>query len=212
MIDATKRVWAFVLRFIAGAWRVVLRLARAARALGLRIWKAAIAPLPQAPFVLLVNRRVHRNHQGEVERAEETVAQTEQIEIDAAIALWQFETDRFNGLAAKGAAVLAADAIVATGLATQTGTKGVPAYICIAALVYLASATAAVFAVQRPMPRRVAQPNDVLEGKAAAAMVESVIANQRDGIKLQNLVYVGVRDTAISLALLLAALGYRFAC
>lgn len=200
------RIWVWAQ--VATAWT-----GRKLKALGGLFWRALKSPLPQIVFVLLLNKRVHKSHEAQIASAQATVNQARQpVNLDAAIALWQFETDRLNGLAAKGAAVLAADAIVATGLATQANSKGVPAYLCIAALVYLASAIISVFVVQRPMPRWVATPGDALNGEPANAMVTGVICNQRDGIKLQNLVYVGVRDTAISLALLLVALAYKLIC
>lgn len=196
-------VWAAITSAAGWTGRILL-------AAGRLFVRAIKFPLPQIVFVLLANRRIHRSLKDQVDSADAMVEQADAVELDAAIALWQFETDRFNGLASKGAAVLAADAIVATGLSTQTASKGLAACLCVAALVYVASATVAVCVVQRPTARYVAQPRDVLEGTSANAMVAGVISNEREGIKLQNLVYVGVRDTAISLGLLLAALAYKF--
>ncbi|WP_445258536.1 hypothetical protein [Nocardioides aurantiacus] len=139
------------------------------------------------------------------------MAEADAVDLDAAIALWQFETDRLNGLAAKGAAVLAADAIVATGIATQVSSSGLAALLCVASLIYLVSAVGGVFIVQQPQARIVVQPEHILNGTAAQEMISAYIANTSEGIAAQNLVYVGIRDTMVSLFLFIAALAVNIA-
>ncbi|GAA4117654.1 hypothetical protein GCM10022415_15750 [Knoellia locipacati] len=127
-------------------------------------------------------------------------------DINAAIALWQFENDRLNGLATKAAALLAADAIVGAGIATQTDSRLVARCLLFASIVYLVSAAVAACLVQAPMERQVLGHSSVRDGSAAEEMVAVVVANEHVGVRLQNLVYVSFRDTFVSLVLFLVAL------
>ncbi|RNL62867.1 hypothetical protein EFK50_14130 [Nocardioides marmoriginsengisoli] len=168
--------------------------------------------LPHVFHALMYNARVRRNYRQQIAEAWDLARAAPSINVDEAVALWQFETDRLNGLATKGAAVLAADALVGAGVATQTKSDGLAMYACIACIVYLVSAAVAACLAQMPTKRYAVQPSNVLDGTAATEMVAVVIANEPLGIQLQNLVYVSVRDTFAALVLLLVALISNLVC
>lgn len=100
--------------------------------------------------------------------------------------------------------MLAADALVAAGLATQTQSRGWALVACVACVAYLVSGSAAACLVQMPAARQFVIPEDVLGPDAERRMVEVVAGNESLGIRLQNLVSAGVRDTFVSLVILLA--------
>lgn len=205
-------LWRRAVGALRRAWtrtRVSASVVRNAVAAGARSIIGLHRLLPQIVYALIVNRRVRKNYVNQVEDAWDRAAQADDVSVDAAVALWQFETDRLNGLATKAAAVLAADALVAAGVGTQTSSKGIALYACIAAIAYLVSAAVSACLVQMPMQRFAVQPKHVLEGTATEEMVAVVIANEPVGIQLQNLVSVGVRDTFVSLVLLLAVLAIK---
>lgn len=157
-------------------------------------------PLPQIFYVLWFNRtKVSRQPSVPVER----VRRATDIDKDASIALWQADTDRLNGLAAKAAAVLAADALVAAGLVTQTQSRGWALGAAIACVAYLISGAAAACLVQMPMSRQFVLPKHILDGDVERRMIQVVVGNEVLGIRTQNLVNVAVRDTFISLAVLM---------
>lgn len=158
--------------------------------------------LPQLPVALLLNARLCRQSH-EIDTRARTAAE---VDKEMASALWQAETDRLNGIAAKAAGVLAADALVAAGIATQKPAGVLEVALTVACLTYLVSASVAACAVQMPAPRQAVVPGDVLDGTAERRMLEVVAANAPLGIRLQNLVSVGVRDTLVSLLLLIAVL------
>lgn len=163
------------------------------------LWTIAV-PLPRIFFVMWLNqKRVSRQPSVPAER----VRRAEGIDKDASIALWQADTDRLNGLAAKAGAVLAADALVAAGLVTQTESRGWALWACIACVAYLVSGAVAACLVQMPMSRQFVLPEHVLNGDAERRMIEVVVGNETLGIRTQNLVFVAVRDTFVALVALL---------
>lgn len=166
------------------------------------VWTITV-PVPRIFFILWFNeKRVTRQPSVPAER----VRRAQKIDKDASIALWQADTDRLNGLAAKAGAVLAADALVGAGLATQTDSNGWALVVCIACVVYLVSGAAAACVVQMPMRRQFLLPVHVLDGDVERRMIEVVVGNEALGIRTQNLVSVAVRDTFISLVALLLVL------
>lgn len=191
------------------------RRARQVRVLASGIWnrlcaslrKAAVwtitVPFPRIFFILWFNEnRVTRQPSVAAER----VRRAQKIDKDASIALWQADTDRLNGLAAKAGAVLAADALVGAGLATQTDSNGWALVLCIVCVAYLVSGAAAACVVQMPMRRQFLLPMHVLDGDVERRMIEVVVGNEALGIRTQNLVSVAVRDTFISLVALILVL------
>jgi hypothetical protein len=169
----------------------------------LAAWGLAIPP--QIFYALWLNRRLKRGYEPSVDHAR--IRRAGFIDKDASIALWQADSDRLNGLAARAAAILAADALVAAGLATQTQSRALALALCVLCIGYLVSGSVAACLVQMPMPRQFVVPQDVLEGHAERRMIEVVVGNESLGIRIQNLVSVGVRDTFISLLILLLVFG-----
>lgn len=195
---------ALVARIAAVCWGVLVA--------GLR-WLAKVhVLLPHLGHALMLNRRVRRATSNQFQDAHDRAARIDVVDVDAAVALWQFETDRLNGLATKAAAILAADALVGAGLATQTDSTGGARVACIVSIVYLVSATVAACLAQVPKERQTVSPEDVAEGQAARRMVEVVIANEPLNTELQNLVYVSVRDTFASLVAFVVALALTLLC
>ena len=172
------------------------------RALARRVLGGALAVSPQGMLALWVNRKLASTYEPTV--SVDRLRRAESIDKDAAIALWQADTERLNGLAAKAAAVLAADALVAAGLATQTHSRGWVLAVCVMCVVYLVSGSAAACLAQMPMPRQFVVPSDVLSSGAERRMVEVVAGNESLGLRMQNLVSAGVRDTFVSVVVLLA--------
>lgn len=172
-----------------------------------RLGRLAAALPPQAYFVFRLNRKVWAAHQASVDTAWDNVSGAN-VDLAAATAVWQFDSDRLNGLVAKGTAVLAADAILVTGIATQAQSTGPANWLCMVAMAYLCSALLCGFWVHLPRERRVVTSADVVQGPAVAArkMLAANISNVRNGIAMQNLVYVGFRDTVVAAVLLLGAL------
>lgn len=166
-----------------------------------RLPARALTVLPQVPYALWANRALRTHYQPSV--SAERIRGADSIGRDASIALWQADTDRLNGLAAKAGAVLAADALVAAGLATQTQSRGWTLVACVACVAYLVSGSAAACLVQMPAARQYVVPVDVLGPDVERRMVEVVAGNESLGIRLQNLVSAAVRDTFASLVILL---------
>ncbi|MCW2784013.1 MAG: hypothetical protein JWP74_530 [Marmoricola sp.] len=172
----------------------------------------ALILLPQTPIALLKNRTVRRNNGGRSDSAIAAAAVAESVDIDAATALWQSETDRLTGLATKGAAVLAADALVLTGVVQLSSDKGVVRIIFVLAIAYLLFAIVAACLAQRPMPRHGVTSQDVLDGIGAREMVIAVEKNVPLTGIMNNLVSASLSDTLVSLLLLLAAVVVKVTC
>lgn len=205
-IEAARRRSSRFLRYILRHVRALVRAARErVRVIGRRLVAWGRALPPQIFYALWLNRKLERGYEPSVDNAR--IRLVGSIDKDASIALWQADSDRLNGLAARGAAILAADALVAAGLATQTYSRGLALLLCVLCIVYLVSGSAAACLVQLPMPRQFVVPEDVLEGNAERRMVEVVAGNESLGIRIQNLVSAGVRDTFISLLMLLLVFG-----
>lgn len=161
---------------------------------------------PQIAYVLWVNKnRVTRQPSVPAER----VRRAKDIDKDFAIALWQADADRLNGLAAKGGAVLAGDALVAAGLVTQTDSSGWVLAMVGVCGAYLISGAVAACLVQRPMQRQTVGPMRVLDGDVERRMIEAVVGNEVLSMSTQNLVSVAVRDTFIALMALIVVLAFN---
>jgi hypothetical protein len=205
-IEATRRRLSGRIRYLSRHIRAPVGPAReGVRDVGrqLAIWGLALPP--QIFYALWRNRKLKMAYEPSVDKAR--IRRAVSIDKDASIALWQADTDRLNGLAAKAGALLAADALIAAGLATQTQSRGWVLLLCVVCIGYLVSGSVAACLVQMPMPRQFVVPEDVLDGNAERRMVEVVAGNESLGIRIQNLVSVGVRDTFISLLILLLVFG-----
>lgn len=205
-IEAARRRLSGWVRYLSRHVRALVGPAReGVRDVGRQFATWGRALPPQIFYALWLNRKLKRAYEPSVDNAR--ILRAGSIDKDASIALWQADTDRLNGLAAKAAAVLAADALVAAGLATQSQSRGWVLLLCVLCIGYLVSGSLAACLVQMPMPRQFVVPEDVLDGNAERRMVEVVAGNESLGIRIQNLVSVGVRDTFISLLILLLVFG-----
>lgn len=174
--------------------------------------RVACRILPQLPFALQKNKAVTKHfaasrttrHAGAVE--ELVAAPQPEIDLGAAIALWESETSRLAGIVSKASGVLAADALVAAGIAQLSPEDGWVGGLNVAAVIYLLSAVMAAAYVQMPQPRHVVSADDVRDGRSSRRMLEVVDLNIPGGIRTQNLVSSSVDDTLVALILFLLAM------